>query len=275
MTEHDCPSVYKKTDSEDLPEGVNAYKNEKALSFGTVVDKNVSDFEWSKDNSSFSNQQRIIRLITGQNEAGQVLEKQEYDEQFRDGKRIWNITVIADGPLYCYWKAGHEETSVYVNNTFKQLYFSRLYKNVIYLGEYKKGEHVTVSIDDTEDCSKKHGFEAYTVNLSLFYDILDELGQNSLRQVVVDGSTLTGKISVEKAGVLWLSVPYDTGWNIWLNGKKVEYKQILNCFIGIDVNAGDYDLTMKYTPPYFRSSLMVTLISVTILIVWNKKTIKK
>ena len=93
--------------------------------------------------------------------------------------------------------------------------------------------------------------------------------------MVVDGSTLTGKISVEKAGVLWLSVPYDTGWNIWLNGKKVEYKQILNCFIGIDVNAGDYDLTMKYTPPYFRSSLMVTLISVTILIVWNKKTIKK
>ena len=275
MTEHDCPSVYEKTDSEDLPEGVNVYKNEQALSFGTVVDKNVSDFEWSNDNSSFSNQQRIIRLITGQNEAGQVLEKQEYDEQFRDGKRIWNITVIADGPLYCYWKVGHKETSVYVNNTFKQRYFSRFYKNVIYLGEYKKGEHVTVSIDDTEDCSKKHGFEAYTVNLSLFYDILDELGQNSLRQVVVDGSTLTGKISVEKAGVLWLSVPYDTGWNIWLNGKKVEYKQILNCFIGIDVNAGDYDLTMKYTPPYFRSSLMVTLISVTILIVWNKKTIKK
>ena len=52
-------------------------------------------------------------------------------------------------------------------------------------------------------------------------------------------------------------------------------KQILNCFIGIDVDAGDYDLTMKYTSPYFRSSLMVTLISVTILIVWNKKTIKK
>ena len=53
MTEHDCPSVYEKTDSEDLPEGVNVYKNEQALSFGTVVDKNVSDFEWSNDNSSF------------------------------------------------------------------------------------------------------------------------------------------------------------------------------------------------------------------------------
>lgn len=266
-----APSVYRKVKSPNLPKGIEIYENPKSLSFGTVINKNASDFEWSDDNSSFTNQKRLIKMITANKKSEQILIKQKYDEHFNNEKRVWKITTVFDGPLYCYWKGGHPDSSVYVNGKFKQAYFSRFYKNVIFLGEYKKGEKIVVSIDDDRDCGKEHGFEAYTVDLQLFNTLVDELRNNSLQQVSIKGSTLSGKLITEKNGILWLSIPYDKGWEIRLNGKKVDYKQILNCFIGIDVEAGEYDLVMKYTPPNLKISVFISLVFLMFFVVWNRK----
>lgn len=267
----DAPSVYQKSYLENLPEGISVYENGKALSFGTVIDSKASDFPWSEDNNSFANQQKLIQMISGNQEAEKILVRQNYEERYEQGKRIWSITAVSDGPIYCYWKAGHADSSVYVNGVFRQPYFSRFYKNVIYLGEYKAGDTIVVSINDPENCAQDHGFEAYAVDLPLYHAVIDELRDNALEKVMIKGSTVSGKISTAKDGVLWLSVPYDKGWEIRLNGKKVDYKQILNCFIGVDIDAGDYELSMKYIPPYVRGSLMVSFISLVIFVAWNRK----
>lgn len=270
-----APLAYQKKEDENLPEGISIYENQKALSFGTVIDKAASNFNWSDDNSIFTNQQKFVKMVTGEEESEKILVKQRYEERFKNGKRIWDITAVSDGPLYCYWNAWHEDSSAYVNGEFKQPYFSKFYKNVIYLGEYKKGEKVSVSIDDDKGCAVNHGFEAYAFDMPLFNATIDSLRENSLQQADVKGSTLTGKLSAAKEGVLWLSVPYDMGWDIYLNGKKVDYRQILNCFIGIDVKEGEYELVMKYTPPYIKISLLISLISGVIFVAWNRRGKKK
>lgn len=273
----DAPSMYKKSYQENLPEGISLYENEKALSFGTLINSSASNFQWSDDNNSFANQQKLMQQITGDQETEKILARQNYSERQENGKRIWDITVVSDGPVYCYWKAGHGDTSVYVNGVFKQAYFSRFYKNVIYLGDYRVGDHITVSIDDAETCTTTHGFEAYAVDVAVFNALMDELNENSLKEIVIKDNTIKGKIEAEEDGILWLSIPYDKGWSIRLNGKQVAYKQILNCFIGIDINAGEYELTMQYTPPYLRGSLLISLISFAVFVLWtwNKpKTIR-
>lgn len=267
----EAPLAYRKQENENLPEGISIYENEKALSFGTVIDKEAANFKWSDDNNIFSNQQKFVKMITGDEESERILVKQKYEERFEKGKRIWEVTAVSDGPIYCYWRAGHEDSSAYVNGEFKQPYFSKFYKNVIYLGDYKKGDKVSVSIDDNKNCPIEHGFEAYAFNMPLFNETIDNLKENSLQQTDIKGSTLTGKISTEKDGVLWLSVPYDESWSIRLNGKKAEYKQILNCFIGIDVEAGEYELVMKYISPNVVGALLVSVISFVVFIIWNKK----
>lgn len=271
----DAPSVYHKSSNDNLPEGISVFENEKALSFGTVIDSKVSDVEWSSDNNSFANQQKLVQMMTGNEKAGEVLVKQTCEEKYINGKRIWDITVGSDGPVYCYWKAGHEDSSVYVDGVFKQPYFSRFYKNVVYLGEHKSGEHIVVAIDDDGTCNKSHGFEAYAFDMPMFNVVIDELREDSLENVVVSGSKVTGKVSAKKDGVLWLSIPYDKGWSIRLNGEKVDYKQVLNCFIGINVAAGEYELTMDYIPPYVRGSLLISLVSLMIFVVWNKRSVRK
>ncbi len=266
-----APLAYQKKEDENLPEGISIYENQRALSFGTVIDKEASNLNWSNDKSIFTNQQKFVKMITGEEESENILVKQKYEERFKKGKRVWDITAVSDGPLYCYWNVWHKDSSAYVDGEFKQPYFSKFYKNVIYLGEYKKGEKVSVSIDDDKGCVVNHGFEAYAIDMPLFNATIENLRENSLQQEAIKGSTLTGKVSTEKDGVLWLSIPYDKGWRISLNGKKVDYKQILNCFIGIEIEKGEYELVMKYISPYVRISLLISLISFVVFIIWNKK----
>jgi uncharacterized membrane protein YfhO len=74
------------------------------------------------------------------------------------------------------------------------------------------------------------------------------------------------------------TIPYDEGWNIYVDGKKVEPVQIADALIGFYIDdAGDHDIRFKYRSDAFTIGLIITVIALAafVLIIVFEKKLKK
>lgn len=65
---------------------------------------------------------------------------------------------------------------------------------------------------------------------------------------------------------LFIPINYDTGWSVTLNNKKIDYTKKLNNFIYIDLEKGQNNIVLTFTPPKFKLSLIVTIITSLIIV---------
>ena len=118
----------------------------------------------------------------------------------------------------------------------------------------------------------------YVIN----YDKLENI-KNNVDEFIFDkektkGNYIKGNINVTKDGYLYMSIPYDEGFTIYLNGKKQNYEKVDGSFIGFKINKGVYSLEIIYNAPFLKegkiASIIGTIIFGVIFISENRK-IKK
>ena len=105
---------------------------------------------------------------------------------------------------------------------------------------------------------------------------IEKLTQTMNKTQNMSKSTNTGGgcpcVIVWKNGLLFISIPYDKGWNIYVDGKKVPYKKLASTFIGIDLKKGQHKIKMKFYPRGLIVGLLINFISILITILYSKKT---
>ena len=71
-----------------------------------------------------------------------------------------------------------------------------------------------------------------------------------------------------------LTVPYDEGWEIKVDGKESEYFRIGEALMGLKVGAGEHTIEMKFTPPGFHMGALLSAICVLLYVlsgIWEKR----
>ena len=63
-----------------------------------------------------------------------------------------------------------------------------------------------------------------------------------------------------------LSIPYEDGWTVRINGEKVEPQLFGGTFMAFDLEPGEYELQMRYVPARFRIGLAVSLVTLGIFV---------
>ena len=83
--------------------------------------------------------------------------------------------------------------------------------------------------------------------------------------------------NLEKDLTIYTSIPYDKGWEVYVDGEQVETFKIGNALLGFDLNKGNHEITLKYEIPYLNTCLLISGISLigTILINIDFKKKKK
>ena len=77
-------------------------------------------------------------------------------------------------------------------------------------------------------------------------NVLEEV---DLHQVGNSTSRVTGKITLDKAKILCLSIPYSTGWYAYVDGKLTKIYQANSMFMGLPLEAGTHEITLVYKTP--------------------------
>lgn len=111
------------------------------------------------------------------------------------------------------------------------------------------------------------------------YDISNikayELDYNDIKNIrqshdefVIDkanGDFIKGHINVKENSFFNLSIPYDKGYNIYVDGKKIEYKIVNKSFIGFKINKGNHNIEIKYTASWLNLGKMVSITGICLL----------
>ena len=241
------------------------YKNDTALSLGFMV--NPAIYQWDTTaGEPLQVQNSFVELATG-HEPIYVLDR--YIDM-ADGEN-YGIKISENKQVYLCLDTRVKKLDLNTPEYTKSYsdYTDHLY--VINSNGENYAADFTVTLKETQTTVRA---EVYTCANAAYQEVVDQLAQSQMTEVEVSGNTVKGKINAKEDGVLLLTIPYDEGWNILVDGKETAFSKVGGALIGVDLSAGEHTISMKYTPPGLWIGSAVSLICCLLLLLsigWGKR----
>ena len=169
------------------------------------------------------------------------------------------IPVPYSTRVYAYCDTSkHNEITAYVNDEEIKKYKKTNNRYILDLGYHEAGEVITLKSE------KENTFQlrAYSFDEEYLGELLDELSQSTLSIREMTSTKLRGSVTAVKDGYLVLSIPYDPGFTIKVDGVKTEAALFEDMMIAVPLSAGEHDISVSYYPQGMTAGLLITLLSV-------------
>ncbi len=110
----------------------------------------------------------------------------------------------------------------------------------------------------------------YYIDMDVLTDAMTRLQQMGYR---IDDNCpddhMTGSITTRQdSQLIATTIPYDEGWNVYVDGKKVEVCRTADALLGFRIDgAGEHTLEMRYMPHTVSFGLAVSIVAILIFVV--------
>lgn len=305
MTKEKYNYIYEKIDTYN---GVNIYKNEYVLPIGYATSEVINDKEFNELNYPSNILNMMGRVVVNDKTNANIIKT--------DNSQInYNIDSFENIEYkktdYGYELKAKDKAKINISldsNTSKKLIFISF--DILENSSCNKGD-LSIQINDVTNkltCKEWKYFNEnsnfnYTIipndnhkleiqlgkglykigniKVSLLdFDFIKNINKN-IDQFLIDkektsGDNIVGKISVKNNSYFTLSIPYDKGFNILVDGKKVEYYIVNKSFIGFKISKGTHEIEIKYKAPYKNFGILVSLFGIilSLLIFINERRFK-
>ncbi|MEG0265710.1 MAG: YfhO family protein [Erysipelotrichaceae bacterium] len=154
-------------------------------------------------------------------------------------------------------------SSIYQNKNHKFYYTLSANKQIPYLKfSCSKGEYTLTN------------FESYEINPQTMIDYAKKVQAMKYQGSTSSLANLKGSIDVASDGYLVTSIPYQKGFTIEIDHKKVPYEVVNKAFIGCPITKGSHHVKISFHAPYNDISLKIsglTLIAYLLLLIYERK----
>lgn len=113
-------------------------------------------------------------------------------------------------------------------------------------------EHSTIDINQNL---------VYGLDVDSFQNRLQQLKSQAMQVTSYDSRSIAGTIQVKQSGMMFLSIPYDKGWKVMVDGKDSKPVKLNDAFLGINLPQGQHSIQLKYTSPGFMIGVIISLCS--------------
>lgn len=140
---------------------------------------------------------------------------------------------------------------------------------IIYGGSIAEGDSISIVINYENADSKDSQplWRICTMDEKQWNGVYEKLSDELVQVDEFSSRGLTGKIDAKKAGRLLITVPWEKGWTLKIDGKKTAIdKKIGGCWISAPLNKGTHKIELSFTPYGFFVGLAISLSAVAILI---------
>ena len=103
---------------------------------------------------------------------------------------------------------------------------------------------------------------AYSFDEDYLSDLLLKLSENTLSIKEMSSTKLNGTVTAAEDGYLILSIPYDPGFTIKVDGVKTEAALFEDMMIALPLTAGDHDISLSYYPQGMTAGILITILSI-------------
>jgi len=239
-------------------------ENKNALPLGFIISSKNDKIEDKNDIYSYSNTLFNNMLGKDINVYEQVMFEKIDDFSYK-------VVIPKEKKLVAHIKNNKDSLSLYLNN---ELWKSYENKEKIEIEFPSKEEYIFSSSKENLDVT------FYYYDEEIFEKYISKLKENSfiieqMKDTYIKGNVISNK---EKS-TLFLSIPYDEGWNIYVDGKKVKKISLYDTFLGVYLEEGSHIIELKYTPRGLKLGLIISIFSFLMQIllyklVWKKYNLK-
>lgn len=79
-----------------------------------------------------------------------------------------------------------------------------------------------------------------------------------LENIQYGGNQLTGTVTSNESSFMVITLPYDEGWKVLVNGQEIKKYEVNGGFIGIPIEKGDNSIEMYFTPKGFKLGVIMS-----------------
>ena len=144
-----------------------------------------------------------------------------------------------------------------------------IHSSAIYLkNDFKQGETIKIRVLIDKVKLKTIAF-VYHLNKDVLKKNIDELKNNQLELTKFSNTNIKGTVTATKdKNMLFLSIPYEKGWDVKVDGKKVKTYPLYGTFIGVKLKPGKHTIECTYHLSGIKIGIIVSIISLILGIIY-------
>lgn len=136
-----------------------------------------------------------------------------------------------------------------INLGYSEGYNNTVKISIPYIGDFKYNKIYIV-------CLEVDKLESY----------IEKLNNLKLNKLEFSDNKIFIDLTTDKDKILFLSLPYSKGWKAKLDGKNIQLQKINVMYTGLNVEAGNHQLELKYSTPLHKEGLIISIIGFAIII---------
>ncbi len=229
------------------------YQNPYSLPIGYFMHHNRINLN---ESNAFTFQNDLLKAFTGSNEDvfKMIYESKDTQTEYR--------VPVSSGDYYIqiHYKEG---------NTFQQD-IAQVTLNGKELKEWEAhGVFQATQVEDLIELTihpkgknQVEGISIYQLNEELFQQQIKVLQKNTLQNIQINQNELYGEITLENNSILFISIPYDKGWHIKVDGIPTLSTKIVDTFLGIELEKGKHQIVLNYIPVGLPIGCIISICSI-------------
>ena len=235
------------------------YRNNYSLPLGFVMDEQAIA-NWTS--STADRMASLNSLTSALGAEGQMLYPATCVTDANAGDTT--INIAEDGYYYAdYVSCTSDTLTVNRSDGWTKQYSKTSHRYLIELGECKAGDEIHILNSNMESIE----FQVYQLNEKVVQQAFDTLNAQTMQLTDMTDRKIEGKIQVQNAGRLILSVPADEGWTLYVDGKETEIEPLADALVGVHLEKGSYTIKLCYTTPGLKVGAGISLGAVILFLI--------
>lgn len=131
-------------------------------------------------------------------------------------------------------------------------------KYILDLGYHTAGTIITLRANKEQTLH----MTAYSFDEEYFADLIQDLSKSTMQITLRDSDSLSGTITADQDGYLILSIPYDPGFAVLVDGVITEVSLFEDMMIAVPIAKGSHTISLSYYPQGMTAGIFITILSI-------------
>lgn len=135
-------------------------------------------------------------------------------------------------------------------------------RHILDLGYRRAGEQVVITAADSLELK----LEAWVLAEEPFLQLIEKLGNSPMELTSFSSTKVSGRIKADDTGYLILSMPYEPGWRITVDGKETQPQLFEGLFLSLPMTDGSHNIELTFMPKGLYAGGCISLVSLLIFL---------
>ena len=197
-----------------------------------------------------------------------VYQRVQLEDNTRFGTITLTFTPETNDPIYLEMAGtiGEEDLEMTLNGEPYAFYPVQSKPVLLSVAKNQKGHPQTLQIIVKADGFEFSKLSLYSLNTTLLNERLEQTKAQELKLETFSATHFSGTMDVLEDSTVLTTIPYSTGWKVWVDGQEVETYKILDSLLGFTISKGTHRIEYRYTTPFLLEGSLVSLASLLLLI---------